>query len=151
MSGPCPGQDPLSVPSETTSEAASDIVCQPANTEGGGIGSEARAESGDGMEVWALIFNTWNLPIGDPVQIPAMREVKIVWRITSDGDVSIDAVGSDGITIVPDWGPVAHLGSNWNRPGDEWGTGWTFPEAGCWTFRIRRGDDLATLGADVFE
>jgi hypothetical protein len=57
----------------------------------------------------------------------------------------------DGITVIPDWGPEAHLGSDWNRPGDGWGTGWTFPEAGCWRFQIRRGNDMATLSADVFE
>ena len=34
--------------------------------------------------------------------------------------------------VPSSWGPDRHLGSNWNRPGAEWGTGFTFPVAGCW-------------------
>jgi len=36
----------------------------------------------------------------------------------------------------------------WERvsSGDEWGTGWIFPEEGCWRFEVSRDDSLiATL------
>ena len=147
---PSSGQSSIATLSVATSEQAPNLDCQPAITESGSIGAEVRAESPDEIEVWALIFNTWNLPYGDPLKIPANQEVKIVWRITGDGEVSFEAVGPDGISITPDWGPDRHLGSNWKRPGDEWGTGWTFPEAGCWTLLVERGNDLATISADVF-
>ena len=146
----CGRQHTTTLPNPT--EAADGGDCQPALTETAPlIGPEARAESDDQIEAWALIFNTWNLRNGDPVVIPARQEAKIVWRITGDGELLIDAVGPNGTVVVPDWGPEAHGSSNWNRPGDEWGTGWTFPQAGCWTFRINRGDDSATLDVDVFD
>jgi hypothetical protein len=136
--------------SVTGTEAEADGDCQATRTEAGGVGSEARAKSNDEFEVWALIFNTWNLPYGDPVSIPAQREVKIVWRATGEGDLSLEATGPDGAIVLPDWGPDPHLGSNWARPGDEWGSGWTLPEAGCWTFQVSRDDQTATLTTDVF-
>jgi hypothetical protein len=37
-------------------------------------------------------------------------------------------------TTVPATQPQA----SWNRPGDEWGTGFVFPEAGCWDLRLVR-------------
>ena len=147
---PSSTEPPAATTPVITNETGADGDCQATLTEAGGIGSEARADSNDGFEVWALIFNTWNLPYGDPVTIPAQREVKIVWRATGEGDLSLEAIGPDNAIAVPDWGPEAHLGSNWDRPGDEWGTGWTLPDAGCWTFRVTRGNQTATLTADVF-
>lgn len=134
----------------TGDETGADGDCTATLTEAGGIGSEARAATNGSFDVWALIFNTWNMPYGDPVAIPAQREVKIVWRATGEGPLSLEAIGPDGSTVPPDWGPEPHLGSNWARPGDEWGSGWTLPEAGCWTFQVTRGDQTATLTADVF-
>ena len=37
------------------------------------------------------------------------------------------ATGPGGRTLRPVWGPEPHSGSSYHRPGDEWGTGWTFP------------------------
>ncbi|WP_157018075.1 hypothetical protein [Cryptosporangium arvum] len=42
------------------------------------------------------------------------------------------AVGAT--TIGPAWGPEPH-----REPPDEWGTGWVFPSARCWTFVVTRG------------
>lgn len=152
VGAPCPRQHPTTTALSRTTEPAAAGDCRPALTEKAPlIGPEARAESGDDIEVWALIFNSWNLRNGDPVQIPARQEAKIVWRITGDGELLIDAIGPDGTVVAPDWGPEDHGSSNWNRPGDEWGTGWTFPRAGCWTFRIVRGSSTAILDVDVFE
>lgn len=66
--------------------------------------------------------------------ITKSQEVKIVWRMTGAGD----AVGDRGVTTRPTWGPEAHGGSSYHRPGDEWGTGWVFPSAGCWTVHATR-------------
>ena len=137
--------------SDDAGGAADDTVCQPTSTNADPIlGPEAQAVSSTGIEVWALIFNTWPLPPGEPVRVPVDEEVKIVWRATGDGDVSFDAVGPNGETLTPVWGPDVHGGSSWDRPGDEWGTGWTFPETGCWSLRLHRGDASAALNTEVF-
>jgi hypothetical protein len=64
--------------------------------------------------------------------------VKIVWRITGSGFFDIVALGPHGMKVPPSQGPTRHLGSNWNRPGDEWGTVFTFPVAGCWDLHVTR-------------
>lgn len=116
------------------------------------IGPEAQARTNDSVEAWALFFNTFPMrPHGEPIEIPGNTEIKIVWRVTGDGDLTIEAVGPDDTTIEPDWGPEIHGGSNWVRPGDEWGTGWTFPEVGCWTFQVRRGESIASLSVDIHD
>jgi len=74
-------------------------------------------------------------------------QIKMVWRVTGEGGLSIHAVGPDGATITPDWGPEVHSGSNWHRPGG--GTGWTFPTRGCRRFEINRGSSIATLDVGV--
>ena len=87
-------------------------------------------------ELWALLFF-------DKAQ--ANTEEKIVWRITGTGrQFDIFARHEDGTVIHPIWGPDYHGGSNWERPGDEWGTGFNFPKPGCWTLTV-------TLGATVGE
>jgi hypothetical protein len=89
--------------------------------------------------VWALFFN------------PPRRntEIKVVWRMTGAGDLSMRATGPSGTTTVPAWGPEPHLDSTWHKPGDEWGTGWVFPTAGCWTVHATRSQsgsgELAVL------
>jgi hypothetical protein len=113
------------------------------------IGPEGQARSADSIETWALFFPSFPMPPGEPIEIPVDTEIKIVWRVTGEGDLSIEAHGPDGTTIDPDWGPDAHTGSNWERPGDEWGTGWTFAKDGCWTFEVRRGDSTAQLSVDI--
>jgi hypothetical protein len=77
-----------------------------------------------------------------PVPLPVGKEVKIVWRMTGSGPLRITATRSDGMSARRTFGPEEHTGSNWNRPGDEWGTGFVFPEAGCWDLHLAR-----TLGS----
>ena len=85
--------------------------------------------------LWALLFLT-----NDSSTMPAGRETKVVFRMTGSGELSIRAVGPTGQQLSPQWGPEGHGGSNWQRPGDEWGTGWVFPAPGCWTIRAARTD-----------
>ncbi|MEV0156936.1 hypothetical protein AB0H57_24845 [Micromonospora sp. NPDC050686] len=101
-------------------------------------GSLERQGTGTGATLWALFFPR------TPVLSPG-TEVKVAWRMTGSGDFAISAAGPDGTVLAPVWGPESHGASSWERPGDEWGTGWTFPTAGCWTITARRGADSAAL------
>lgn len=83
---------------------------------------------GRGVSLWALFF----------AELKRGQEIKIVWRMTGAGDLSMQATGPGGATASPVWGPRSHGGSSWQRPGDEWGTGWVFPSAGCWIVRATR-------------
>lgn len=125
--------------------------CQATTTEAEPmLGVEAQANSTSGHEVWALFFNTWPLPPGEPVRIPVNEEVKIVWRSTGAGPFTIEADGPGVESIDPAWGPDPHGSSNWDRPSEEWGTGWLFPSTGCWTFDVSHGDQAAQMVAEVF-
>ena len=90
-----------------------------------------------GVQLWALFFA--DMPI-HPKQ-----EIKIVWRMTGAGDLHLVAVSPRGIRIPPDWTQY-HASSNWQRPGQEWGSGITFPVAGCWDLHATRG----TSSGDVW-
>jgi len=83
-------------------------------------------------ELWALIQSTTGVPP------KAKSSVKIVWRMTGKGTFSLVALNPQGQHVLPDQGPEAHDGSNWNRPGDEWGSVFTFTTAGCWDLHVSR-------------
>jgi len=89
--------------------------------------------------VWALLFRV------DGREPRTGAELKIVWRVPGTGDPTFRATGPDGAAVTPAWGPVGHAGSSWQRPGDEFGTGWVFPTAGCWTLSVDRSG--GTVGA----
>ncbi len=94
-------------------------------------------------ELWALLFFD---------QAHAGQDEKIVWRITSTGTgkpFDVQARHVDGTIIRPIWGPEFHGGSNWDRPGDEWGTGFNFPEPGCWTLTVTSGATSGEIRLDV--
>jgi hypothetical protein len=44
----------------------------------------------------------------------------------------------DGTRAKPWFGPEEHGGSTWRRPGEEWGTGFVFPKAGCYRVEVTR-------------
>jgi hypothetical protein len=60
------------------------------------------------------------------------------------GDLRLSAVAPGGETIAPAE-VKAHDGSNWKRPGDEWGSLFAFPKAGCWQLHAERGNEVADL------
>lgn len=106
--------------------------------------------SSESMEVWALVFTRERFAPSEPVFVPKDQEIKIVWRSTGEGDVSFQAEGPDGAVVTPIWGPDGPRGSNWNtHPGEEWGTGWVFPESGCWSIELERGDSVAHLNVEI--
>ena len=76
-------------------------------------------------------------------------EDKTVWRLDGPnayGSPTFTLVGPAGQLGRLTWGPEEHLGSNWNRPGHEFGTGLLFPTAGCWDVQVTLGQ----LTGDVF-
>ena len=91
-------------------------------------------------EAWALLFFE---------TAHTKEDEKIVWRITGEGDTfEAQAQSTDGATIQPIWKEY-HGGSNWRRPGQEWGTGFNFPTSGCWTVTVTRGETTGTISLDV--
>jgi hypothetical protein len=85
---------------------------------------------GRGVSLWALFFT----------DLKRDQEIKIVWRMTGAGDLSMRATGPGGAIVTPVWGPEPHSGSSWQKPGDEWGTGWVFPSAGRWIVHATRSE-----------
>src|ERR1700760_1040438 len=91
--------------------ASATIPAPAGNVEMQGVGT-------GGTSLFALFFVAADAPV------TRGQEVKIVWRMTGAGDLTIDAVEDGGATTKPTWGPEAHGGSSYQRPGEEWGTGW---------------------------
>jgi hypothetical protein len=94
-------------------------------------------------ELWALLFFDKAYPNED---------LKFVWRITVTGageDFHAQAQNKTGTIILPVWGPEYHGGSTWERPGIEWGTGFNFPEPGCWTITVTGGTTKGEIYIDV--
>jgi hypothetical protein len=76
-------------------------------------------------------------------------QVKFVWRITGTGTPTFVLTGPKGSRATRDFGPEPHGGSNWNAPGDEWGTGFQFSAAGCWQITVSRTGGSAQLWVGV--
>lgn len=121
---------------------ATATVCQPSKllTSTSGF-PEIQGSMKSKGEMWALLFFE-TAHVG--------QDAKIVWRITgTDDQFSVQATHADGTSISPIWGPEAHGGSNWQRPGYEWGTGFNFPKSGCWTLAATRGDIKGEIYLEV--
>ena len=91
----------------------------------------------ESQSLWALLF-PYHLPVR------SNEDLKIVWRMTGSGIFSVLAQ-YNRLIITPMWGPDAHGGSSWDRPGYEWGTGFNFPESGCWHIVATRGNDSGSI------
>lgn len=74
---------------------------------------------------------------------------KIVWRMTGAGQLRLTAIAPDGRYHRLICGPEPHGGSNWNKPGDEWGAGYEFTAPGCWDLRAVRGRAVADVWLQV--
>jgi hypothetical protein len=105
----------------------------------GGI-PEVGVDSGRGS-LWALVFT--------PVPPPTGTDVKVVWRMTGSGPFTFRVSDTSGEAVGLDWGPEGHGSSDWNHPGDEVGTGFTFPHAGCWNIHVARSDVSGDLWLQV--
>jgi len=94
-------------------------------------------------ELWALLFFD---------QASVNQDLKIVWRITSTGvgpSFQVEAKDETGKTASPVWGPDFHESSTWNRPGIEYGTGFNFPEPGCWTITVTSGTTIGEVSLEI--
>jgi len=91
--------------------------------------------------VWALFFT--------PVPPPVRQDVKVVWRMTGTGPWTFAVSDAAGASINLDWGPEGHDSSNWDHPGDEVGTGFTFTHGGCWKVHVTRTNVSADLWLEV--
>lgn len=120
------------VPGGSGCHPASPVIQPPANaTPVAGVALPQVQGHAPGGELWALIFNGW------PMQ--AHMKNKIVWRMTGSGDFRLVAHGPAGQVLQPtDF--IFHEGSNWQRPGEEWGSTFTFPASGCWDVHASRGN-----------
>ncbi len=137
---PSPSNSLRPSPTPTTPIAAGQILgapgCKPpspATPWQGPSGPPELRGTASGGELWALLD-------GGQFPEPKGLQLKIIWRMTGAGELHISASGPAGRIVQPDWGPQAHGGSNWERPGDEWGVGFTFPVAGCWDVHAVRDD-----------
>ncbi len=83
-----------------------------------------------GGELWALVFHQLPLPVNEVV--------KIIWRMTGSGDLHLVAIGPDGQCVMPT-SLTHHIDSVWKRPGEEWGSLFTFPTPGNWNVHATRG------------
>jgi hypothetical protein len=71
-------------------------------------------------------------------------------RMTGGGQLSVHLIRPDGSEQPLAWGPDPHGGSSFDRPGDEWGIGFSPDEAGCWQIAFERGGaDRADFWFDV--
>jgi len=96
--------------------------------------------TGHGATLWGLLMFPQPLPArtGD--------QEKIVWRISGSGLLrQMVAIGPDGRRHRLAWGPAFHTGSNWDKPGQEWGAGYVFTVPGCWDLRAIRGKAIADV------
>ena len=108
--------------------------CNPAsprNRAGTGFGQTEVFGTAAGAQLWALGATA---PDGDSAALDNVigEQKKIIFRMTSGVPTNFYAIAPDGNRIAAVWGPDAHAGSNWNRPGSEWGAGFVFTQPGCW-------------------
>lgn len=106
---------------------------------------EVEGSSSDHVQLWGLIMADGP---DNPVQVN--EQVKIVWRMTGNGELHLTSIGPDGATHPLQWGPDAHtLGSTNSRPGQEWGAGYLFSEPGCWDLHAVRGNATADVWLNI--
>jgi hypothetical protein len=104
-----------------------------------GIGGPEVVGHGVAARLWGLIqARRYPLVAGRDV-------VKVVWRMTGRGPLHLAAYDGRGQRIPLAWGPEPHGGSNYRRPGDEWGAGYRFRRAGCYRLTAQRTTGSAVV------
>jgi hypothetical protein len=95
--------------------------------------------------LWALLESgIFADPHGAALDDVVGKETKIVWRRSGQGDLQLSAIVPDGGIVGPER-IEAHGGSNWRRPGDEWGSVFTFSKPGCWQLHAERAGGTADI------
>jgi len=108
------------------------------------ITHEARGAATTG-DLWAVGF----VPnLAEPRQAVLTgvvgKKFKIVWRMLGSGGATFTAIAPDESRMAPAELQI-HGGSNWNRPGDEWGSIFVFTQPGCWQIHAQRADNAGDL------
>ena len=86
----------------------------------------------------------------DPESLRAdSSPIKLVVRLDGEGDLRASLRSHSGGERALDWGPEAHVSSNYVRPGDEWGTGFSFESPGCWELLLERDNGSASFWLEV--
>jgi hypothetical protein len=118
--------------------------CDPASpiTSTPSLGPEVQG-SGDNATLSGLIMAQ------KPMPVRVDEDVKIVWRMTGSGPLQLSTVSPEGTAVALQWGPEAHTGSNYDRPGNEWGAGYLFTTAGCWHLHAQRTTGSADVWLEV--
>jgi hypothetical protein len=130
-----------SSPNQATQSAAG---CDPASpiTSTPSLGPEVQG-SGNNATLYGLIMTQ------KPMPVRVDEDVKIVWRMTGSGPLQLSTVSPEGTAVALQWGPEAHSGSNYDRPGNEWGAGYLFTTAGCWHLHAQRTTGSADVWLEV--
>jgi hypothetical protein len=109
------------------------------------------SKSSDGLEVEAATtggMTLYGLIQAEPYPFVASPDVKkIVWRAGGSGELAVTVGRPDGESTSLTWGPEYHAASNYDRPGDEYGSGLVTDQPGCWHLRFSRSE---TGTADVW-
>ena len=113
--------------------------CQPPSPISRGVWPEVQGTS-DQIQMRGLI-----MVAGPDGPLRVHEQVKIVWRITGSGDLQLSYTDPRGRPHPLWFGPDAHGGSTYVRPGDEWGAGYVFTEPGCWRLHAQRGTATANV------
>jgi len=101
------------------------------------------------VEGRATVGSLWALVFADH-PFAAVHQVKIAWHMTGTGPLHLSASNLDTGQVVAPWnGPEPHSSSSWHRPGDEWGTVWVFPAAGCWRITAARSNTSGSITMTV--
>jgi hypothetical protein len=128
-----PAAKPTAAPAPSSAPASAAVTpgCHADSVTSTGMGLEIRGV-GQGATLYGLL-----MPIS-PLPVRTGQELKIVWRMTGSGPLRLSYTGPHGERGTLAWGPEPHGGSNYDRPGEEWGAGYTFPTAGCWRLHAER-------------
>lgn len=120
--------------------------CQPISPfslAGGQPGSEIKGTTSEGVSLYGIGGGKHGFPIR------VGEDVKIVWRMTGEGDLKVTATAPDGSYLAPVHDPQYHTGSNYERPGSEWGVFYKFNVPGCWNLHFTRGDSQGDVWLEV--
>ena len=140
------GGEPEPSPSATESNlgALGAKGCSPPSPS---LGLEVQGTGSNGVTAYGLMFG----PEPDAMAGDG-SSVKMVVRMTGSGELAVHLIAPDGSARPLDWGPELHGGSNFHRPGDEWGIGFSPDDPGCWQVAFERGkSDRADFWFDVQE
>lgn len=129
------------VATTSTPQVTAPAACAAASPFGtSGRPNEVRGASSD-AELWGLALGPVPPRVGD--------ELKMVWRMTGTGPLHVTFTAPDGRDTPLVFGPDAHAASNYQRPGDEWGTGFRFTAKGCWHIHLTRDNTSGDVWVGV--